>query len=74
MAMTGEVLLPADRSRVWATHNDAAGGAAPKYDVAADGGGKTAQLGWRLVDGVATKVADRFFIRSAVAAAAPAAL
>jgi uncharacterized protein len=40
-----------------------------KYDVEAQIGGKLAQLGQRLVNGVAKKLADQFFVRFAEAAA-----
>jgi carbon monoxide dehydrogenase subunit G len=47
-----------------------------KYDVQANVGGKIAQLGSRLIDGVAKKMADQFFANFAAAAgdgpAAPA--
>jgi len=49
---------------------DADGGATMlKYDVEAQIGGKLAQLGQRLVNGVAKKLADQFFERFAEAAA-----
>lgn len=41
-----------------------------KYDVEAQIGGKLAQLGQRLVNGAAKKLADQFFERFAAAAAA----
>ena len=41
-----------------------------KYDVEAQVGGKIAQLGARLVDGVAKRMADQFFERFATAARA----
>ena len=47
------------------------GGTLLKYDVQANVGGKIAQLGSRLIDGVAKKLADQFFANLA-AAAAPA--
>jgi hypothetical protein len=40
-----------------------------KYDVKANVGGKIAQLGSRLIDGVAKKMADQFFANFAAAAA-----
>jgi uncharacterized protein len=40
---------------------DAEGGCQLNYDVEASVGGKIAQLGGRLVDGVAKKMADQFF-------------
>jgi uncharacterized protein len=52
------------------------GGTLLKYDVQANVGGKIAQLGSRLIDGVAKKLADQFFANLATAAtqgAAPAA-
>ena len=39
-----------------------------KYDVTANVGGKIAQLGSRLIDGVAKKMADQFFANFAAAA------
>lgn len=39
----------------------AAGGTTLSYDVEANVGGKLAQLGGRLIDGVAKKMADQFF-------------
>jgi carbon monoxide dehydrogenase subunit G len=47
-----------------------AGGTVLKYDVEAQIGGKLAQLGQRLVNGAAKKMADQFFERFAAAAAA----
>ena len=52
---------------------DAPGGTLLKYDVQANVGGKIAQLGSRLIDGVAKKLADQFFANLATAAAGPAA-
>ncbi len=52
--------------------SDAAEGTVLKYDVEANVGGKIAQLGSRLIDGVAKKMADQFFASLAAAAAAPA--
>ncbi len=53
---------------------DSAGGATLlKYDVEAHVGGKLAQLGSRLIDGVAKNMADKFFASFAEAAAARAA-
>ena len=46
------------------------GGTVLKYDVEAQIGGKLAQLGQRLVNGAAKKLADQFFERFAAAAAA----
>ena len=40
---------------------DAPGGTLLKYEVQANVGGKIAQLGSRLIDGVAKKMADQFF-------------
>ena len=40
---------------------DAEGGTLMKYDVEANVGGKIAQLGGRLINGVAKKYADQFF-------------
>ncbi|MGD0640755.1 MAG: carbon monoxide dehydrogenase subunit G [Roseiarcus sp.] len=40
---------------------DGAGGTVLRYDVEANVGGKIAQLGSRLIDGVAKKMADQFF-------------
>ncbi len=42
------------------------------YDVEAQVGGKIAQLGARLIDGVAKKLADQFFTNFAAAVAGPA--
>jgi hypothetical protein len=52
------------------------GGTLMKYEVQANVGGKIAQLGSRLIDGVAKKMADQFFANFVAAAqgvAAPAA-
>ncbi len=57
------------------TLEDAEGGTLLKYDVKANVGGKMAQLGARLIDSTATKLADQFFndFKAAVeGAAAPA--
>ncbi len=51
--------------------SDAPGGTLLKYDVQANVGGKIAQLGSRLIDGVAKKMADQFFANFAAAASAP---
>lgn len=53
---------------------DAAGGTVLKYDVEANVGGKIAQLGSRLIDGVAKKMADQFFTSFAAAVGASATL
>ncbi len=54
--------------------SDADAGTILKYDVEANVGGKIAQLGSRLIDGVAKKTADQFFANFAAAASvAPAA-
>ena len=45
----------------------AEGGTKLSYDVEAQVGGKMAQLGARLIDGVARKMADQFFISFATA-------
>ena len=50
-----------------------AGGTILKYNVEANVGGKIAQLGSRLIDGVAKKMADQFFANFAAAASGPAA-
>ena len=50
---------------------DAAGSTLLKYDVQANVGGKIAQLGSRLIDGVAKKMADQFFASFATAARTP---
>jgi carbon monoxide dehydrogenase subunit G len=42
------------------------------YDVEAQVGGKIAQLGSRMIDGVAKKMADQFFSNFAAAVSAPA--
>ena len=47
---------------------DAPGGTLLKYDVQANVGGKIAQLGSRLIDGVAKKLAEQFFANLATAA------
>jgi carbon monoxide dehydrogenase subunit G len=47
------------------------GGTILHYDVQANVGGKIAQLGSRLIDGVAKKTADTFFAKFAAAVAAP---
>lgn len=48
--------------------SEADGGTLLKYDVEANVGGKIAQLGSRLIDGVAKKMADQFFANFAEAA------
>ena len=52
---------------------DAPGGTLLHYDVEAHVGGKIAQLGARLIDGVAKNMADKFFASFAAIAAARAA-
>jgi carbon monoxide dehydrogenase subunit G len=47
----------------------AAGGTTLSYDVEAQIGGKLAQLGGRLINGVAKKLADEFFANFARAVA-----
>jgi uncharacterized protein len=47
---------------------EAPGSTLLKYDVQANVGGKIAQLGARLIDGVAKKMADQFFSNFATAA------
>ncbi len=49
------------------------GGTALSYDVEAQIGGKLAQLGGRLINGVAKKLADEFFDNFAKAVSSPAA-
>ena len=49
------------------------GGTLMRYEVQANVGGKIAQLGSRLIDGVAKKMADQFFANFAAAAQAAAA-
>jgi uncharacterized protein len=49
--------------------SDAPGGALLRYDVEATVGGKIAQLGSRLIDGVAKNLADKFFANFATIAA-----
>ena len=49
------------------------GGTLLRYDVEAQVGGKIAQLGSRLIDGVAKSMADKFFSNFAEAARGPAA-
>jgi uncharacterized protein len=51
---------------------DATGGTLLRYDVEAHVGGKIAQLGARLIDGVAKNMADKFFANFAAAAGGPA--
>ncbi len=51
---------------------DAGDGTLLRYDVEAHVGGKIAQLGSRLIDGVAKGMADKFFTRFAEAARRPA--
>ena len=48
--------------------SDAPGGTLLRYDVEATVGGKIAQLGSRLVDGVAKNMADKFFANFVAAA------
>jgi carbon monoxide dehydrogenase subunit G len=48
------------------------GGTVLSYEVEAQIGGKLAQLGQRLVNGAAKKLADDFFVRFAAAVVAPA--
>jgi carbon monoxide dehydrogenase subunit G len=48
---------------------DAPGGTLLRYDVDATVGGKIAQLGSRLIDGVAKNMADKFFTNFVAAAA-----
>jgi uncharacterized protein len=52
---------------------DAPGGTLLSYDVEANVGGKIAQLGSRLIDGVAKSMADKFFSSFAAVAASAAA-
>jgi len=52
---------------------DAPGGTLLSYDVEANVGGKIAQLGSRLIDGVAKSMADKFFSSFAAIAASSAA-
>lgn len=47
--------------------SDAPEGTLLKYDVTANVGGKIAQMGSRLIDGVAKKMADQFFSNFAAA-------
>jgi carbon monoxide dehydrogenase subunit G len=51
---------------------DVEGGTLLRYDVEAHVGGKLAQLGSRLIDGVAKGMADKFFANFAAAAASAA--
>jgi carbon monoxide dehydrogenase subunit G len=51
---------------------DDAGGTKLAYDVEAQIGGKLAQLGGRLINGVAKKTADEFFAKFAKAVTGPA--
>src|ERR1700751_5269985 len=50
---------------------DAPGGTSLRYDVEANVGGKIAQLGSRLIDGVAKNMADKFFPSFAAAVVGP---
>jgi uncharacterized protein len=50
---------------------DAPEGTLLKYDVTANVGGKIAQMGSRLIDGVAKKMADQFFASFAAAVGKP---
>jgi uncharacterized protein len=52
--------------------SDADGGTQLSYDVSANVGGKIAQLGARLIDGTAKKLADQFF-KNFAAAVSPSA-
>jgi carbon monoxide dehydrogenase subunit G len=54
------------------TLTDAPEGCLLSYDVEANVGGKLAQLGGRLIDGVAKKMADQFFTNFAAAVSVPA--
>lgn len=47
--------------------SEPAGGCLLRYEVEADVGGKIAQLGSRLINGVASKTAEQFFINFAAA-------
>ena len=53
--------------RARARSTSAEAGTRLSYDVEAQVGGKIAQLGARLIDGVATKMADQFFTEFATA-------
>jgi uncharacterized protein len=50
---------------------EASAGTVLRYDVQANVGGKIAQLGSRLIDGVAKKMADQFFANFATAVGGP---
>jgi uncharacterized protein len=50
---------------------EASAGTVLRYDVQANVGGKIAQLGSRLIDGVAKKMADQFFANFATAVRTP---
>jgi carbon monoxide dehydrogenase subunit G len=50
---------------------EASAGTVLRYDVQANVGGKIAQLGSRLIDGVAKKMADQFFANFATAVSGP---
>jgi carbon monoxide dehydrogenase subunit G len=52
--------------------SDEAGGTRMRYDVKADVGGKLAQLGGRLIDSTAKKLADEFFERFSTLVGEPA--
>ncbi|MBI3505469.1 MAG: carbon monoxide dehydrogenase subunit G [Proteobacteria bacterium] len=60
-------------SAVVTLEDDGAGGTILRYTADSQVGGKMAQLGSRLIDATAKKLADEFFGKFAVAVAAPAA-
>src|SRR6266581_4207240 len=63
MTMNGEIQLPATGETVALSLKD--GGTLLTYNVEAQIGGKLAQLGQRLVNGAAKKMADQFFVKFA---------
>ena len=69
-ARAGRRASPRARRRCGSPTPD--GGTLLSYDVTANVGGKLAQLGSRLIDGFAKKMADSFFNTFAVAVEAPA--
>ncbi len=60
------------RGGAWVRLEERDGGTILSYKVEANVGGKLAQVGSRLIDGVARKMADDFFAKFAAVVAAPA--
>jgi hypothetical protein len=54
--------------------SDEAGGTRMRYDVKAEVGGKLAQLGGRLIDSTAKKLADEFFEKFSALVSSPTAV